>query len=215
VASLDGWMDTLRTRLPGADDNVINLELRNAIREFCTQSGAFLKRVELALKQDKNEYNLNPQPEGNVLWVHQIYSAKGFEYVLVDDERLARVGMNRAYCPSPGTIQISPTPDADADKKDGLVVWVGMVPNFNIVNLTVPDEFETAWFDHILDGALFRMHSQHKRPWTNPLSAQYHAKRFRNGMAQARDVTRRRFSNAESSFLFPPWGNLPRERSRW
>ena len=216
MANLDLWMETLQSRISGADQPTLELELKNAIREFSTQSGAFLKQLgPYAYKAGESDYNLNPQPDGKVIWVHAVEGNNKFPLVLVQNETAGRTGMFYAYVPRPAVVRINPVPTEDSTTDEGFTVWAGMVPNLGSRNVQVPDEFQDMWFDHILDGAQFRLYSMHKRPWTNPLSAQYHGRRFRNGMAQARDITRRRFSDAESDFVFPPWGNLPRSRSRW
>ena len=214
MANLSIWMETLQSRISGADQPTLELELKNAIREFSTQSGAFLKQLQIALTAGKREYNLNPQPDGNVLYVHSVTTNDDFPIPLIQTHTPARLGMRYAYCPSAGVVQMNPVPDKAVPKAEGPKIWVGMVPDFS-TNTQVPNEFASHFFDAILDGAQFRLYSMHKRPWTNPINAQYHGKRFRNGMAEARDITRRRFSDAESDFVFPPWGNLPRQRSRW
>lgn len=215
MGDLKVWSDTLRSRLSGADDFTIRLELNNTIREFCLQSGALLRKIgPIAYQMNVSDYNLNPHPDGFVHWIHHVETASGYPIALVQHESLARRGSTYAYCFSPGQVRLSPTPTEDSAVEDGFVVWGGLVPELGD-NTQVPDEFNTTWFDHILDGALGRMHSMHKKPWTNLTTATYHMKRFRNGISQARDITRRRFSNAPSAFTFPPWGNLQSGRDRW
>lgn len=218
MAKLDDWMPTLRSRVSGADDDMLELELKNAVREFSNKSGAFLRQVgPYDIKSGKTIYRIQSQPNGTVLWVHAVLRTDDNEtpYPIVQSTGFTnlRTQADHFTLESPGVLKLSYTPEADVE--DAFTVWVGLEPNLSASTVQLPDEYSNLWFDHLLDGALGRLHSMHKRPWSNLVTAQYHMKRFKNGINEARDVTRRRFSNAEDSPQFPSWGQLRVNKSRW
>ena len=73
-------------------------------------------------------------------------------------------------------------------------------------DMEVPDFAATHYFEAILDGALGRMYSYPKSPWGDTKLAQYHLRRFRNEMAKARDVAKRRFTRADPEWATPASG---------
>ena len=105
----------------------------------------------------------------------------------------------------PGAVQVWPSFGDGTAVGQGLVPWVALGFPRGIVIDSVPIIFERMWYEIILDGATAKLLSQQDKPYTNPVIAQYHARRFRNGIAEARDMARRQMSNSDSHWAFPAW----------
>lgn len=105
----------------------------------------------------------------------------------------------------PGAAQIIPPLAGNMAAGEGVVPWVSLGFPRQILANSIPVVFERMWYEHILDGALSRLMSQQDKPYTNPQLGAYHTKRFRNGIAEARDSAMKQFNNSESGWVFPRW----------
>ena len=110
-----------------------------------------------------------------------------------------------AYNERPGAIEVLPSLAGNTDEGEGIVPWVSLIFPREFVENSIPDIFQRMWYDHILDGAVSKLMSIQDKPFTNPQLAAYHARRFRNGMAQARDMAMRQFTDTERGWQFPKW----------
>lgn len=205
VVNYTPWLDSLRSALSGADDSAIQLSLGNAVREFCTQSGAFIDELGPTSFTTSTTYNIRTQTSGDVMWVHSVIDADTrlpYPLLLAGQRYTHNLTTPAVYVHSPGLLEFTSLPDTS-----GFYTTASLIPRKLDVpeDVKLPDEFASAYFEAIYDGTMGRMMSQHKKPWSNAVLAQYHLRRFRNGMNQARDVTRRRFANAEDKTVFPPW----------
>lgn len=70
---------------------------------------------------------------------------------------------------------------------------------------TIPDFLYNRWVEQIKDGVLGRLYGQPGKTYTNLVQSQYHLRRFQNGIAEARDIGRRRYTNVDSGWKYPSW----------
>ena len=199
--STSAWKNNLLSIIPGADWSTVDREIQNALREFCVQSGAWAFQFDpIMIREGRADYYLNPQPGSMIVYIMGYYRTDA-QTDGVRFSRLRQHPSSPAYSPSIGVIRFVPVPDAE-DEGDTFEPVVALRP-FN--SSVVPDEAVLAWYDVITDGVLGRMMLQLDKPWSDKVTAQYHLRRFRTGMSQARDVARRRYSLTESEWVFPPW----------
>jgi hypothetical protein len=112
---------------------------------------------------------------------------------------------------TPSKVTIYPTPAAGmADMPMKLLVSC----TYDDADCHVPpEEVQTQFYDFVLDGALGRIMSIPKKPWSSPVHAQYHLRRFRAGIAEARDMAKRSWGLSESGFHFPQgWARTTRAK---
>lgn len=219
TVSTDLWADELTVMLPGATKNAIQLALRATFREFCLQSGAWVRELPLIdLTEGVATYDLAPYvTDAEVLYILSVLwkaeSAPDAYYrtlkaMQVPHNRGRRVAVSEApvafYGTSeqPSVITVDPIPAKDLPQS--LLVYVALGPKYPYED-AVPAFFRSHLFDVILDGTAGRMMGQQDKPYTNTIGAQYYMRRFRTGMAQARDMSRRQFTSAETEFRFPNW----------
>ncbi len=202
ATSLSVWTDELTVRLPGASTDQIDLELKATVREFFTKSGFWTEELDpIDIVADTDIYTLTPT-EGVIM---------GTMYVWVDHKSIplstikpktvstSSNSVQTAWAPQPNQIQLFPMPSVDIT--GGLKVLVRLNPDAKWRQL--PDELGSHFFDEILDGVLGRLYSQPGKPYTNIVVSQYHLRRFRDGIARARDMGQKRYSNAETPWTYP------------
>jgi len=209
MSCLDTLMIDVMAVTPGADkDYVKNLVLRT-IAEFFTVSGAWVEVIgPVRARPGLKEYLLEPRG-GMITHMTKLYyneteipfkqfPAAQSPIPWDDDERFRgpmgygiRPDLLALYSPEHHemgdtfTVVVTKTTCRDATK--------------------FPPEVATTWYETIYDGIIGRMYSMPKKPWSNPQMSVYHLRRFRNGMAAARNAQRHNFTSAESNFRFPAW----------
>lgn len=209
LVSPEEWLGELRTRLPGISEGQLKLELSSTLREFFTKSGMWMEELApINVIADKDLYKL-VFPQAKVMGVHNV-SIEGTPIILLDRRPLG-TGTGRArgaYMLEHDLMQLFPMPNTDIIK--GLKVIARLNPGYGMCK--IPVEAVTHFFDEVMDGVLGRLYAQPGKPYTNLIQSQYHLKRFRDGMAVARDMARRRYSTAERSWAYPQgWaGHGPR-----
>lgn len=262
------WTDEIFGICPGASPKGVELALKNAIREFCKDSGAW--QVELwdlkagdvvpfnlgaaapfydfqsmieteraltgpAYTSGDSETALTEFPTiqnyypWDILYINSVayfdkyvvspnpstatQTATSFLSPMRADNRtqvgsIGQPKVFKTYNHRLGTLQLYPTLLGDTANNEGIVpiVSLGFDNPSNTMDLdNVPMVFQRLWYDVILDGCVGRLMSQQDKPYTNPALAQYHVRRFRNGISRARDEARRQFNTANDGFVFPAW----------
>ena len=205
--------DEILVQVPGAGLSVVKQVVNATLREFFVQSGAWLKQEPpLNIKAGKTDYYLDPQADGDVLYIDAIAVplGEGFKFLKAQTEMGAKMTVTtptssptawHGYVDQPGKFTLSPAVNQDITR--------GLYP---FVCLTLPDNRTTVpawmlryWKDYWLDGAIGKLMSMPDKPYTNLVTSQYYMRRFRNGMAQARQMARRQFTSADTPFQFPRW----------
>lgn len=226
TVSIDIWADELMTVVAGCTPAGARQALKATLREFNVQSAAWVRQLNpIDIKENKADYFLDPQPDAAVLFILAIdYLQPDPNNPTITDpngrftSRLIPVQTptirHRANAPIsnpmwyagdseiPGKFTLLPPVDRDISK--ALFPYVALTMK-EPWDERVPYTYQRYHFDKILDGATGRLFSQPGKPYTNPKMAQYHLRRFRNGMAQARDMAQRQFTTAGHDFRFPRW----------
>jgi hypothetical protein len=205
------WFSSLASKLNGADDSVIVLELGNSMREFFEHSLAW--QVELGGYDlpTANDLNLNEKPDGGtglypddlyarIVYIMEVRVGDVFATPTTYDQTVRfsspSTGRFCYICPTPSEITFYPTP---AEAQTGTVFARAALTPQGCDN-ELPDFIATHYFEPILDGALGRLYMYPKHPWSNSTLGTYHLRRFRNEMAKARDIASRRFTRSDPQF---------------
>jgi len=219
MVSSDIWADELTVALPGATKPAIQQAFRATFREFCTQSGAWVRELPLIdIVAGQDTYPLDSKvSDASILYILVAYlrtvsgeddhyrALKALQTPFHRTRQKGTSGYPRAFysvTEAPATLVLTPVPAENIE--DGLQVYVALGPKFPYED-EVPEFLRSHAYDVLLDGTLGRMMGQQDKPYTNTIGAQYYLRRFRGGIAQQRDMARRQYTSAESSFIFPPW----------
>jgi len=208
MAAISDWSTEVRTRVSGAGVDIINQEIKSAIREFYRKSGLWVETLEnLATSAVVSTLDLSAAAvsAGHDASVLSTVSIKYDNNYLIPQHVLDTDPTGdtpvQYYGLSAGSVRLIPTPIATvANIMDAVVV---LQPLFT--SDFVPNDAKDIWFDGIMDGILGRIMVHPKKPYTNAVLAQYHLKRFNNTIGEARDTARRRYTKTENSWTFPAW----------
>lgn len=199
------WRDDLLTRLPGVDEDMADAQFLSALREFYTRSGAWIQEITKTLQAERDTYTLNPAINNSrVFLVHQVQFGDARPVAPLSRRPMitgSGDGGFQFHMTTPSKMVVYPTP---AVGMASMTMKILASCTFEDGEChTPPEQVQVHFYDFLLDGALGRMMSIPKKPWSNPATAQYHLRRFRNGIAEARDMAKRSWGLSESSFEFP------------
>lgn len=224
------WADELGVMLPGLTEMAAKQALGATFREFCVVSGAWVREIDpISIVADQATYEINPLSDATVLYIMAIsYQPEQTDtnnrysrFLQPSQEMYSR---SRAAAPGsqpwgyvgnaevPGQFTLVPT--VGTNIADSLIPYVALGP-INPFDGMFPASFQTYHFDKILTGAAARLMSYQDKPYTNLMVSQVYHKRFRAGMAEARDMARRQFTSAENDFVFPYWAAGGSNRTSW
>lgn len=207
--------DEILVNVPGATENVIKLAIKTTLREFLNQSAAW--RVELRpfdVLANKEDYYLDP-PYANtrILYVHHAVARLDDGWVPMHNltEKVYRVNSTasatgsrpmyfKGYADVPGKIAITPRLSEDFE--------AGVIPTVSLTfrdpwDGKIPQFIMRYWREVINDGVWGRLMSQQDKPYSNAAMSQYHLRRFRSGIARARDMAERQYTEADHDVQFP------------
>ena len=197
---IDKWVDTILGRLTGAMPEMVQTEVRNAVREFFVESTAWRQEVRTGVKAGESTIDFRGVvSKADTLFILQAFY-KGNRMQPVEDfpYNWEDGGSPTAFwSPEPGVMRMSPVPDQTEEQ--ALRVMLALKPS----GCDVPSWVEDIYFKVISDGALARLYAHPKRPYTEFGLAAYHSGQFRAGIARANSISKRRFTPAEHSFRFP------------
>ncbi len=190
-AVIDKLLTNARTKLPGALDQFILMELFNAVNEFCRRSDANRFAAPIALVENQNTYTVTFANE-----------------VVIRMFEIAHEKMdvsNTYYDPDDGILSLTRLPSA-TDVAFPLYLNVSLAPKPGSLTPDnwMPELNWTRYYDVLLDGVLFMMMGQMAKPYTNLVLSRYHGQRFRNGMNKAKTLASVGNAPDARSWRFPP-----------
>jgi len=191
-ASYNRLMDTIQARLPGITEDMVELELWNAIDEFCLRSTYFRHRAWWRMAPGVNSVQLDPFSQHmDVAWVIEQHGL--YRYSVDPPATLVDLEIPTTHRRGHVLMALKPR-DMEAVKR-------GAVPHL----------FRN-FFEVILDGALFRLFNLPAKPWTDPQRTQYHGLRYWAGVNRARDIAERSNSPSQSDFRRFPYFSRGRRK---
>lgn len=208
TVAITTWTNELRTVLSGCTNDVLEQTIKAVIREFYDKSGLWVETLEnLGTTASVSTLDLSAQAvlAGYDARVKSVYHIK-YGDVYLRPQHILNTSLtgdipSEFYGLESGSVRLIPTPSATvANIMEARVV---LVPIFTTD--VAPIDAKNVWFDEIKDGVLGNLYSQPNKTYTNLVQGQYHLRRFRTGIAEARDVARRRYTQTENSWSFPAW----------
>ena len=210
MSCIDAMMVDLLAITAGSDKPFIKNIILRTTAEFLTVSGAWTEVIgPVRARPGLKEYELEVKKGGLITYMtHLYYNETEIPFIQFpaakspipwdDDERF--IGP-MGYAISPHKLAVYSPQSHEMGDTFTVVVTKTTCRDTK----KMPEQFATTWYEPIFDGCVGKLYSMPKKPWSNPQLAMYHLRRFRNGMAAARDATRHNHTSAETRFSFPRW----------
>lgn len=209
MVAFTAWLKDAIISTPGAQRAVVKRELINAAREFYRETTALREFVgPVTVTAGEETYDMNPLIASPSLYeVCSVLSASLNEIPLgrlteqPHGEYATADTPNRFFVLPSSVVNLWPRPISQLD--DALTVHVALIPKEAATAL--PDDAATLHYDALRDGMLGRMHGHPAKPYTNPVLAQYHLRRFWNAIGKARAVVKTADARG-AGWMFPKFG---------
>jgi hypothetical protein len=232
---MDRLLATIRINVPGVTAQALNLELFNVIDEFFRRTSAWRYFADVVLSTDTIQYPIFPPSGSDLVRVISSYyrdrpvqsTGGGGSSVVTQSGRIVGVSQpdgDVVFTPNvtgtsggvfayslffPNYIELTIPPDNEAAQFP-LTLVMALTLNFQCLEDEPNEwpleewmfsEFHQPW----VEGVLAKLMGQISKPYSNPTMATYHAKRFRNFMAQAKQTAARGYTYNTPNWRFPGW----------
>jgi hypothetical protein len=168
---LSKFMDMVRIRLPGARDNIIQLELFAVLNDFFQDSNCWYEDIDFTVSAGLTSYYLIPSSVASPVRLIGVVNSQQRPQSAVFDLPGSLTLYNAPNQSDTFTARIALTV-GDPVTRDGY-------PEF-------PDWVLDKYANDILDGLLGRMMSEIAKPYSNSQLAVFHMRKFRNAVMQAK-----------------------------
>jgi hypothetical protein len=181
-------MDMARIRLPGARDNVIQLEFAATLDEFFQGTNVWLEEIEATVRPGQMKVELYPTGPAAIVRLISVADSDGFQVratmpIIGELHLRSPVSKPQIYR---ATVSLASEGTADRDGFPFVPRWVlGLYAN------------------DLMDGLLGRMMSQLAKPYTNERMAVFHMRKFNDAIARIRVEARHQNTFAAQRWRFP------------
>jgi hypothetical protein len=191
-------MNNARSRLTGATDSVLQLELFNVMDDFFKGSNVWSEDIDIVVAGGAPAgtiYEIVPSGPAlidKLLWVFQKPT----------ETSIGRGPAIAAAMSIPGQLTLRTQPSSDVT----YVVTVALTvqdPTLRNGYVTFPAWVLAKYREVILDGLLGRMMTQPSKPYTNPQMAVFHMRKFNQKTASARVEWQRNNVYGAQAWAFP------------
>jgi hypothetical protein len=206
-AKLDTWLKDILPHTPGIVRKVAKRELVLACREFFEKSAAWRVVVgPKSLVANKRTYYTSPYDAySDVVRVFSVeLNGRPLKVMLrrpAGVEPDAETPHSYFIGTSPAQVRVWPTPSVSVP--NGLTFYLALTPKATVTKL--PSIALTHFYDAILDGVLGRILGHPAKPYSNPVLAQYHLRRFSVACGHYAAEAKKGFGEAVS-WTFPRFG---------
>jgi len=235
-APTDRLLQTLRVMIPGAGDDMLNLQIFNTIDVFLRRTNAWKIENDIILNGDELEYDLGVPGDAAIV---RVMSAEHRNIPIANTQS----GVVQS---SFGTLVPELTfPDGDAifdpvsmgETAPGIFTWAIYRPNYIsftgvpdeegrkfpfklVISLSlakhclevecsewdVPEWMYDTYFDDWKTGVLSELYGMPAKPWSNPALGMFHGKKFRSQMGFRKQEVARGFAYNVPRWRFPRGG---------
>ena len=201
----DIWLEAASTRLPGAPLVALQQEWLWAAREFFSRSTAWRHTLPaITIVAGTDLYSLTSDvTDASINQVHQ--ASIPDRYLSPSSQHPVVLGNQESETPtqfsSPNQTDIRLWPKPSKEITDGLLVTVSLIPTS--LTTAMPDYLGNQFFEPLLDGMLGKMMNYPNRPFSNDTKAAYHLRRFRSGMARARNNAIHGLNESSNTWNYP------------
>lgn len=180
-------MQNIRIQVPGALDDVMQLEMFNVALDFCDQTDVWRQDLPIKVVANRTSYDLTADAEVTRL-------------ILLADENNVPVA---ATLDVPDTLVLVNTPSAAHTWTATVALKPDSVDSDGYPD--IPDWITSKYLLTIIEGVVYRLMSQPSKPYSNSTMAAYHMRKFRDGCATARAQAQKSNLYGGQAWRFPQW----------
>jgi hypothetical protein len=235
-APTDRLMQTLRTQVPGATDDMLELQLFNVVDEFLRRTNTWQESQDIELNGSGQydlvlpsgaafvrmlsaSYNSTPVPSasgtstaqaslGRLSYEQYFPDGDASFHPAVTDIDTSNIFSYAVY--RPDYIQIINEPTEQQPTYPFAIIMALTVSRSCLEcdcgDWNLPEWMFDLFFEDWLNGVLGRMYGIPAKPWTSPTHAQFHLKKFRNKMAFRKQEAMRGLVYNVPAWRFPRVG---------
>jgi hypothetical protein len=181
-------MDAARVRLPGARDNIIQLELFAAINQFFQDSNAWREDIDFTVSPGVTEYEIIATSPSSINRLMGVVNEYGTQIV--------------ASMREPGVLQLWRIPSETATYTAQVALTINN-PTDREGFPEYPSWFLNKYGNDLLDGLLARMMSQLAKPYSQPQLALMHGRNFKQAISQAKTEANHSNTYRAQNWQFP------------
>lgn len=198
--NISGYSDLLpymAVDLPGNPAQAVMLNaLRRAGRDFCETTEAWLIELDpINLVADQKSYTITIPNSATIYRIDEV-RLNTEDGVDAGNDAIKQDSSTYEFI-QPSTLKFKTAPAASVT--DGLEVDVIIVPPIDFQE-DFDEWFMERWHEAILDGAMYLMLMQVKKPWSNPAGAAEYKMRFRTAMNRAKAERSKKYVEKVSCF---------------
>jgi len=230
-------LDNVRVHVPAVMDGMMRLELFNALKEFFQRSNIWLLEIPVYVTPESNDYQVET---GMNVVVNRLMElsrpnqplANQWEYAPTRPPAYFQVDPNNLHSESVDPIYRSARRGTllNAGTKCPILriifnpqvaeTWIATLA-LNITDPTdqdglpcPPEWIVEKYSNYLIDGVIMRLMLQPGKPYSSPQGAQYHGRKFNEGVGLARTEARNMFVYNGQRWFFPQGWSERRPR-KW
>jgi hypothetical protein len=202
-------MNNARSRLVGATDDVLQMELFNTMDDFFKGSNTWLQDIDFAVPgQDPagTIYFITPDSPSlidKLMWIYEVPP---------NDTTGRGIAVNAAM-QTPGELTLALQPSSPVTYRATVALTV-QDPTTRAGYVTFPAWVLAKYRNVILDGLLGKMFSQPSKPYTNNTLSIFHMRKFNAKVASARVEMTRNNKYRQQAWAFPRFASGSQRGSR-
>jgi hypothetical protein len=229
--------DAVRMTCGGALDGIIRFEIFNTLKEFFQRTDAWLLELPIYIDPNANDYQIDTcqnvvvnrlmalerpktPPPGSTLSL--VYDPMQPSQYLVASEPTTNEGQNPLFRTARSGILLnagSRCPILRIQTNPGInETWIGTLaltpcdPVDSDGFVDPPDWTMEKYLSYLSSGVISKLMLQPGKPYSSVVGAQYHGRKFNEGIGLARTEVRRMFSYGAQRWSFPQGWNTARPR---
>ena len=191
AADFDILVNTVRARLPSALDGVVRLELQNVLKEFLNESNAYVDELTISVVAGTQSYQIDSFNGA----INRLMALADSDNRPVACELVPPTTTSPFY-----SVKLRDKPSSATT----LTAYIALTPDpSSRPEDSVPDWLISKYREGFEDGVLARMMLQPAKPYSNLKLAEYHGRKYRRAVSQARNEALHAFKFRGQGWIYP------------
>lgn len=179
------------SHLPGVAEVQLELELFNALNDFCDFTGAWQETISFNTQPSVANYLLTPVQGGMIIRL----------LAVLDPASIPQITKLGTLTPPSATVTYMNTPSITQVMT--AMVNKSVIPGLSLDDNQVPIEFYQRWYQTLVDGVVAKCAMHPAKSYSNDDLGMFHGKLFQKGLNEARTDVLRQNTYGTNAWVFP------------